>query len=430
MKFRYTLRTRVAIVSGLLSLLIGLFYLGAMYVQNERLENDLIEATLKRTLDGVLATRGPVEAPSLPPDIELYGPTIDPPPEFLSGLGPGRHEIDRDGRTYEVLVADAAAGRYVISYDETLNENRESRFYLMTVAVIAGSIIVAVGLGYIAAGRAIAPLSHFARRLQKLQPGEPAAGLRTDYERTEVGEIAEAFERYHSRLSGFIQREREFTADASHELRTPLAVIRNAAELLRLPDLSPDRQQRAAQRIDRAAGQMSELVNALLFLAREEGRRADAGAPPCRVDEIAAELVEDHRVSAGAKALQLEFRVDAPVVVAGERALVATVIGNLLDNAIHYTEAGSVTVTVGDGGLVIEDTGPGIPDDELPRVFERHFRGSGRRPRGGSGLGLSISQRICELHGWTLELESEPGRGARAAIRFSDRPADTAQQAV
>lgn len=417
MNSRFSLRARVTILIGVVSLLMGALFLAATYLLQDRLEGDLIRATLHRALVGALGERAPEAADPAVEDIRLYGLDKETVPAAFRGLGPGMHEIERAGRILEVVVEDTAIGRHVLVYDETRHHRRERWLVIVSIAVVMCTVALAGIGGYYASGLALAPLRRFADRLRALPPNADGPALQPDYAHTEVGEIAEAFDRYRARLSGFIERERAFTADASHELRTPLAVIQNAAELLRVPELSGERQQRAAGRIEGAAREISELLGALLYLAREQ----DDGIAPqqrCRVDEAMAEVAEESR--AAPRGVEIELRIEEPVRVDSRRGLVVMVLRNLLDNAIRYSDRGRVAVTVGAGAVTVTDSGPGITDDELPRVFERHYRGGGRDRAPDRGLGLAIVRRICELEGWTLDLHSEAGRGLTAIVRFTD----------
>lgn len=416
MTYRHTLRARVALICGLLSLIVGLFYLVAVRVQSEGVERDVVATMLERTLDGVLSTDPRPDRQPLRSDIQLYGPGLSKPPSHLRGLSPGMHEIERDGNAFEVLVQDRADGRYIMAYDEAVIEGLEWRLHLGTITVVALAVAFATLLGYLSAGLAIAPLNDFATRLRRLRPEDHAPALEPDYAQTEVGAIADAFDRYQARIASFVERERAFTADASHELRTPLAVIQNAAELLRMPTLPPERQRMAAERIGQATRQMSELVDALLSVAREESGSARGAESACRVDHVAAELVDEHRAAAEGAGLRLELDTDAPVTVPVKRALLAVVVGNLLRNAINFTDSGAVILTVRAQFLRVADTGPGIPNEERDRVRERYYRLDDDRP--GSGLGLAIANRICEVCGWHLVIEDAPGGGTTVTVWF------------
>lgn len=417
---RATLRLRVALLCSILCLVLGGIFAGAVYWQTERLEHELVEATLKRTLDGLVASGASVGPGALPRDIAYFRADDARVPPYFRDLPVGLHELDVDGRSFEVLVERHDGVRRIVALDETRNDIVENRVYTGTVLAIGLGVLLVGVIGYYAAARALAPLNHFAARVEQLGPRDDRSELAADYAGTEVEAIAESLDRYRRQLGGFIQREREFTADASHELRTPLAVIQGAAELLRLPNLHADRRASAARRIERAAGQMSEILTALLFLAREQVGQAPEPAGASRIDEVAVDLVENYRALAKDRGVRLELHVDEPVSVAADRALVAIVLGNLLDNAMRHTEEGSVSVSVESNRVRIADTGGGIPAEELPFVFERHYRGGGHDGGPGAGIGLSIARRVCELHGWDLTLDSELGHGVVAILRFGD----------
>jgi signal transduction histidine kinase len=219
-----------------------------------------------------------------------------------------------------------------------------------------------------------------------------------------VGVIAAAFDDYMDRLDSVVEREQAFTEDASHELRTPLAIIASAAELLaEEPELAPAARERV-QRIRRACGQMQSLIEALLFLAR--GESGDA-AQPCAMDQVVREAVEVVAAGAASKSLQLNVAVE-PVVVVGAPVMVACVVNNLLLNAVNFTQAGTIDITLTPTEFTVRDTGIGIPPKDLSRIFERRYRGAQSR---GLGLGLYLVSRICQRLGWLIETSSAEGRG-------------------
>jgi two-component system, OmpR family, sensor kinase len=246
---------------------------------------------------------------------------------------------------------------------------------------------------------------------------------------TEVGQVGAAFnrmlghvERALARREASESRLRSFAADASHELRTPLAAIRGYAELARRHQGPlPDDIVHALGRVESEAARMTELVDELLLLAR-----LDAGRP------LASELVDmtrlvldatsDARVGAADHKWQLELPAE-PVVVRGDELRLRQVLANLLSNAARHTPAGTVvTVALRNGTaavLSVTDTGPGIPAELQPDIFERFVRGDGARSRsaGGSGLGLAIVHAITVAHGGSAEVTSRPGE-TRFVVRL------------
>ena len=260
--------------------------------------------------------------------------------------------------------------------------------------------------------------------------------------RTEVGQVGAAFNRMLGHVESALARReasesrlRSFAADASHELRTPLAAIRGYAELARRhPGPLPDDIAHALSRVESESARMSELVDELLLLAR-----LDAGRPlasePVDLTRLVLDVTSDARVAAADHRWQLELPEDA-VEVLGDELRLHQVLANLLSNAARHTPAGThVTVALrtepaaqfglAPSGLApsgpapaaaaavisVTDTGPGIPAELQPDVFERFVRGDSSRSHaaGGTGLGLAIVHAVTVAHGGTAEVSSRPG---------------------
>jgi two-component system OmpR family sensor kinase len=216
-------------------------------------------------------------------------------------------------------------------------------------------------------------------------------------------------------------RMRRFIADASHELRTPLSVIRGFAEYYRQrDDVERAELDRLIGRVEDEAVRMGVLVDDLLLLARLDQQRPLARRP---VDllALAADAVQDARVVDGDREITLSVRSDSAFIVTGDEVRLRQVIGNLVNNALRHTPAGSpVEVIVRSGRLgdsaaaVLEvaDHGPGLPPEHAERVVERFYRADPARGRGGTGLGLAIVAGLVEAHGGTVGVESEAGKGA------------------
>jgi two-component system, OmpR family, sensor kinase len=250
---------------------------------------------------------------------------------------------------------------------------------------------------------------------------------------TEVGQLGSAFNRMLGHVESALARReasesrlRTFAADASHELRTPLAAIRGYAELARRhPGPLPDDIAHALGRVESESARMSELVDELLLLAR-----LDAGRPlasePVDMSRMVVDVTSDARVAADDHRWQLELPED-PVLVRGDELRLHQVLANLLSNAARHTPAGTnVTVSLhtepaagrgstptpaGVAVVTVTDSGPGIPPELQPDVFERFVRSDSSRSHaaGGSGLGLAIVQAVTAAHGGTVGVVSRPG---------------------
>ncbi|HEX2024783.1 MAG TPA: HAMP domain-containing sensor histidine kinase, partial [Actinomycetota bacterium] len=237
----------------------------------------------------------------------------------------------------------------------------------------------------------------------------------------EVGRLAEAFDAMLARLEEAFASQRRFLSDASHELRTPLQVARGQLELLE-EGLKSAEGRRSLAVATEELERMRRIVDDLLLLARlEEGM-------PLQREPVEVELVVREALLRGMLLARREHRVevepDLYAVADPDRFL--QVLTNLVTNAVrHGGEDATIAITgrrVGDAAEIsVADTGPGIPPDELPHVFDRLYRGHAARTGapGGAGLGLSIAASLVRAMGGTIDVESEPGRGATFTVRLA-----------
>ncbi|MGH2637427.1 MAG: ATP-binding protein [Actinomycetota bacterium] len=217
---------------------------------------------------------------------------------------------------------------------------------------------------------------------------------------------------------------RDFVANASHELKTPAASIQAAAETIQTASLEdPEVIPRFAAQLEREALRLSRIVGDLLDLSRlESGSELDEAVA---IDAVLRDEGERFEQPAAEAGVELSIRADVVPRVRGSARDLALLVRNLVDNAIRYTRAGGkVEVALGaeDGEVVlsVRDTGLGIPQRDLPRIFERFYRVDRARSRetGGTGLGLSIVRHVVENHGGRISVESELGRGTRFEVRL------------
>jgi signal transduction histidine kinase len=254
------------------------------------------------------------------------------------------------------------------------------------------------------------PVSRLAAEVSALRPDREGILLRAQFDDHEIGLIAEAIDGYQVRIRRLVERERNFTDDASHELRTPLAVILSAMPLLEEEHALSAPGRERLERIARAARQMHAMIEALLFLAREDGGWR---AEPCALEDVVEDLARTWHRAAEDKGLTLICEVDEPQVIAAPPGIAACVIGNLLANAVQHTQDGQVRIALRGKEILIEDSGPGIPLSDRQRIFERRYRGT---RSAGMGIGLHLVQRICERLGWSIKVDTAAGGGTRFTV--------------
>ncbi|MEX0916402.1 MAG: HAMP domain-containing sensor histidine kinase [Wenzhouxiangellaceae bacterium] len=406
MQLRHRLRSRIILSFLLFGTLLSVLFAVAVLFMQSWLEDALISRTLEQELDQYLEEwrEDPTLVEPLYSRIEGY---VTRPrraeivPEPFRELPTGVHDVYADSSAFKAVVRKEQDFWAFLTYD--VSENRElSRrlVWALVVAVLLFSLL-SLMLGVWSAGRVMAPVSNLARRLEALKGDEGELELERHFPDDEVGQLAGVVDEYSRKLNDLVERDKAFNADVSHELRTPLAVISGATELLLAqPDL-PAKTRERLLRIARAARQCTDITTALLHLVRAE-RGSGGEASNQDVGQIVEQLIQNYRPLIEGRELELKVRRTADLNVIAPEAVIAVVLGNLLGNAVRYTQEGEVEVEVRTGEVRIVDTGPGIEPDELPYIFDRHFRGRGSGGKG-SGLGLSIVKRLCDLYGWRID---------------------------
>ena len=237
----------------------------------------------------------------------------------------------------------------------------------------------------------------------------------------EVWPLVDALNRLLKRIRTALQTERRFTADAAHELRTPLAAIRANAQVLVGARDQAERESTVRDllaSVDRSA----RLVEQLLALARADQPLQDDKLREVDIADVAREQLAAHRTRAEQRGIELQAALQAGATRA-DPALLSVMVRNLLDNALRYTPPGGhITIATGADAngpvLTVEDDGPGIPEAERERVFERFHRLQSQRASG-SGLGLSIVRRVADVHGARVAIAAGSGdRGTRVSVSF------------
>lgn len=292
--------------------------------------------------------------------------------------------------------------------------------------VIVNSALVVVLLagigGMFLAGRTLKPVERIAATARAI--GESDLSRRIDIQtEDELGHLAATLNGMIARLEEAFQKQRQFVADASHELRTPLAIIQAESSLALDRKRSQGEYRKSLELVNQEVAYMSDIVGKLLLLAR-----SDAGFEPVvpqdvNITDLFSELAQDVGALAQEKGLQFSLGPAESFVVRGDRLKLRQLLLNVLDNAVRYTPSGgsvtgSITRRNGSAVVSVADTGVGIPAEHLPFIFDRFYRVDKVRSggEGGTGLGLSIALTIAKMHGGTIEVESQPGKGTTFSV--------------
>ena len=422
MLYRRRLRSRI-VLSFLIfgTLLSVLFALSTLFLQNY-LEDQLIGATLKQELDDYVSQlrRDPTVVEPFYTRIQGYITRPGDPNQTVNAqvraLESGVHDVKMERGVFKAAVRKEEDLWAFLIYDVSDNQLLKRRLVFALIGVVLLFSVWSFTLGAWSSKRVMKPVTDLADLLDTLSEENKPERLSDHFADDEVGQLAAALDSYADRLHHLVERDREFNADVSHELRSPLTVITGATELLLAqPELEPKVRTRLL-RIARAARQSADITTALLHLVRaEQGIDKDSTAHD--VGKIVGEVVHLYEPLIGNKPLELKVKEEDRVSVIAPESVVAVTVGNLIGNAMRYTSEGEVAITIGNGRVTVDDTGPGIPDAELEHVFERHYRGQNITGKG-AGLGLAIVKRLCELYGWSIQFSNREAGGLSAELRF------------
>lgn len=422
MRFRRRLRSRIIFSFLLLgTLLSGLLAVSVLYLQSY-LEDELIGSTLEQELDDYV--RQLREDPTLvePFYTRIQGYVVRPgdPNRSVSApvreLGTGVHDVTIAGVYYKAAVLKDDDLWAFLTYDVSENRRLTRQLVLYLIGVVILFSLLSLAIGQWSSTRVMRPVTELANRLEEAEKISPTPRLAEAFADDEVGQLAAALDSYAERMYQLVERDREFNADVSHELRTPLAVISGATELLLAQDDLPSRTRKRLLRIARAARQSADITTALLHLVRAE-RGINEDSQSHSVATVSQDIIDLHRPLMENRPVNLRLVEEDRVSVIAPESVLAVTIGNLVSNGVRYTLEGEVVVTVGKGRVMVEDTGPGIPEEELARVLDRHYRGEGVQGKG-SGLGLAIVKRLCDLYDWRIHFENRARGGLRATVEF------------
>jgi two-component system sensor histidine kinase MprB len=315
-------------------------------------------------------------------------------------------------RVYAVQVGDGIAVQVARPLDEVDHTLHRLGLYLLFIGL--GGVGIASGLGLLVGHATLRPVGQLTSVAEEVTETRDLSRRIQAGSRDELGRLASAFNEMLEALDSSLRAQRQLVADASHELRTPLASLRTNIEVLaggkRLP---PDERQKLLADVIGQVEELSALVADLVEL--------DPDAPPeleeVRLDEIVSGAVERARLHSPAVEFTAELE---PSPVRAAPAQVERAVSNLLDNAAKWS--GSVDVRVAGGEVTVRDHGPGIADEDLPRIFDRFYRAASARHLPGSGLGLSIVRQVAEAHGGQATAENAADGGAVFRLRLPSQP--------
>ncbi|HWY87756.1 MAG TPA: heavy metal sensor histidine kinase, partial [Gemmataceae bacterium] len=378
----------------------------------------------------VMDERGQVLAET-PGMSTLLPSALFPPPAQESSKGTS---VDTSaGAPFRVLAVATEGGkgsRHVIqvAMDRSLEIELHVDYRDNLLLALGTTLLVCILVGYHIARRGMQPIHAVAQTASRIRPTNLGERIATGGLPGELLTLANTFNQMLDRLEQSFVRLSRFSADIAHELRTPVYSLRGEAEVALSRPRSPEEYREVLTSNLEECGRLARLIDRMLFLARAENPEMQITREPCDVGSELTTVREFYQVAATDAGVHLAVVAQQKVNVHLDRGLFQRAVGNLVANALaHTARGGTVTLSVTEEGtasrIEVADTGCGIPPEHLPFVFERFHRADPTRcsKNGSVGLGLAIVKSIVELHGGTVVIASEVGRGTRASILIPKR---------
>jgi two-component system, OmpR family, sensor kinase len=336
-----------------------------------------------------------------------------------------------DSKALRVAALRASHGQeaYAVEVAHPLDEVHVilQRIRWSLVAAAIAILIAIVAMDFALTRRVLSPIDAIVRQARRLSDASLAEPLPHPGEPGELARLVETLNAMLGRIRESVEAQRRFTADAAHELRSPLTRLRTEIEVTMRRPRDVDEYRATLATTLEEIERLSALTESLLMLARLDAGEGHAGGTgKQRLAAIVEAIVARFEPIAMARGIALRIAPDATdAFVAVTPGIVDVVVGNVLDNAVKFSTPGG-TIDVNIAGtpseicVTVTDMGPGIPRDELPRVFERFFRGKSPRATGASGLGLglAIAHTLVQRQRGAIDLDSKPGSGTTVTIRL------------
>jgi len=300
--------------------------------------------------------------------------------------------------------------------------------------LVPAVLVCALTAGYLLSRKALHPVAAIVAEARRINDNNLSIRVPAIHTRDELAELSDTLNQMLERIETAFRSVRSLTANASHELRTPLSLIRTRVDIALCFPRSAEEYRAILEAVQSEMERMTSLVENLLSLARADAGTAPLELHPVQMTALAAQMVQDWLPDVERRSLDLRFiGAPSPVLVLGNQELLQRLLRILLDNACRYTPAGGwIALKVENGEnrviLTIQDSGAGIAEQDLPRIFERFYRAQKplHQEPSGSGLGLSLARWIADQHMASIAVDSTPGVGSCFRVIFPEFVSPTA----
>lgn len=319
-----------------------------------------------------------------------------------------------DHDEWRIFWLPAAEGRIIIAVGQELDyrDDLVEETVLSQMWIWLAGLPLLIGLMLWFINRELRSLKQIGEQVAARKPDDTE--LLSTAVPKEIAPLIHSLNHFFERTATQLQRERRFTSDAAHELRSPLAGLKIQTELAQMAGEDATMRENALNNLNQGIDRATQLIEQLLTLSRLDNLQALDGVEKIDWETLIRSLIAERYFSAQKRQIELSFSAtETPPELYGQPLLLSLMLRNLLDNAIHYCQAGSlVKIRLTHEGILLLDNGGGVADTDLPKLGQRFYRPAGQNEKG-SGLGLSIVQRIAELHHCRVHIENSDELGRK-----------------
>ncbi len=310
-----------------------------------------------------------------------------------------------------------------VAYSEDPTHSVMSHLLAIFGVIVPVVLFVAFSAGWLMSGMILRPISTISTMANRITAQNLSERIPARDVDDELGTLIHTMNGMIARLQASFEEMKQFSMNVAHELKTPLTILKGESELALNKSLAPQEAEDLATTYLEETVRMSRIVDDLLTLAKADAGQLTIAHDEIRIDELIQELYEDTVILSLKKNIAVELTGNQSATVLGDRSRLRQLFRALIMNAVHYTEPGGTiriacSCTTSTVAVAIQDTGIGIPEESLPKIFQRFYRVDQARSRvsGGSGLGLSIAKWIVESHNGAIAVQSSVGKGSTFTV--------------
>ena len=338
-----------------------------------------------------------------------------------ASLPPGFYDHISTNNKYALHISTQGGNLLYLIYDRGEVDSLAIYYGLFPLSLILIFIYIGLLFTYRFSRKTFSPVSLLAKQLNEIdfsknQLDNFILNSNTHKIDEEIEILYNAIQNLGARLQAFIERERNFTRDASHEMRTPLTVINIASDMLVSEQQLSNPAKMSITRIKKAASDMLELTNAFLLLARESDDLLSNNL--VNINDLLKEEIEQINIINNKKTIDIKLIENSSIEFNTSDKALSVLFGNLLRNAINYTEEGTIEIIINEDSVTVSDSGKGMEDAQINDIFTPYYRGSESANSSGHGVGMTIVKRFSDRFDWPISIISEVGKGTSITVSF------------